>query len=233
MRVAQPRSRSWTVGGQTVQLWLAPYQAAQFDGACFAEAGIARSQALAGAVLKRQAEFFHGRLCARAALAALGVHGAQVGTGPAREPLWPAGTIGSISHTRSLAAAVALPAARHRGVGIDIEAHADDSAQASIAGMVLNERELALLRAQGGALGDAILLSLAFSAKESFYKAVYGAVGRFVDFDAIEIDALDVARAQLGFTLTETLCDAWPAGTRGAAAFELLDEQHVITGVLW
>lgn len=233
MRVTEPRLRTWTVCGRPVQLWLAPYEAQRFDSACFAEAGIARPSALAGAVVKRQAEYFYGRLCARAALAALGVHGAAVGTGPAREPLWPAGTTGSITHTRSLAAAVALPAAQQRGVGIDIEAHADDGARESIAAMVLNARELALLRGKGGALGDAVLLSLAFSAKESFYKAVYGAVGRFVDFDAIEIDTLDVAQGRIGFTLTETLCGAWQAGSRGEAGFELLDEHHVITGVLW
>ena len=87
-------------------------------------------------------------------------------------------------------------------------------------------------RAPSG-LSEAILLSLAFSAKESFYKAVFAMVQRFIEFRAIEIDELDVARGRIGFTLTETLCDAWPCGKRWHAAFELIERQHVLTGVLW
>ena len=99
--------------------------------------------------------------------------------------------------------------------------------------MVLNRRELAFLRAQGGTLGDAAVFGLAFWAKESFYKAVYGVVQRFFDFSAIEIDALDLEQRTIGFTLTQTLCGDWRCGARVQAAFELLDGQHVLTGVLW
>jgi enterobactin synthetase component D len=216
-----------------VQLWLAPYAAADFDNASFAEHGIAFPPALARAVRQRQAEYFHGRLCARAALAQIGLAGAGVGTGPAREPVWPAGAVGSITHSRTLAAALALPAGQVRGIGIDIEAHADEAALSAIANVVLDERELAFLRANGGALSEAVLMSVAFSAKESFYKAVYGVVGRFFDFSAVNIDVLDVERGEIGFTLTETLCPEWPRGGRWRAGFALLDTQHVLTGVQW
>lgn len=216
-----------------MQLYLARYAAQQFDSSSFAEAGILRPPAIARAVRQRQAEFFWGRLCAQAALADLGLAGIEVGSGAAREPLWPSGTIGSITHSRALAAALALPAGQYRGVGIDVECHADAAALGDVADTVLAPRERRFLRQQHGALSEAMLLSLAFSAKESFYKAVYGAVQRFIDFSAIEIDALDVARGRIGFTVTETLCDAWRCGTPGQAGFELLDDQHVLTGVLW
>lgn len=235
MRLAAiPYPRAWSIAGrESVRLWLAPYQADQFDLASFGDAGIACTDAMGGAVRQRQAEFFHGRLCARAALAQLGVTGAEVGTGGARQPLWPVGVIGSITHSRTLAAALALPAASFRGVGIDIEGYADQAALASIASTILNRRELALLRRQCAGLDEATLLKLAFSAKESFYKAVYGVVQRFIDFSAIEIDAFDLERRVIGFTVAETLCEEWRCGARGQASFELLDEQQVLTGVLW
>lgn len=226
--------RPWSICGQApVQLWLAAYDVARFDSAMFVQAGVAQPASITKAVAKRQAEFFYGRLCAQAALAALGLHGVAVGTGAMREPLWPQGVIGSITHSADLAGALALPACRYRGVGIDIERYADHNAHGAIEDVVLNRRELEFLRAHGATLGEAALLSLAFSAKESFYKAVFGVVQRFFDFSAIEIDALDIEQGTIGFTLAETLCDDWRCGARGQAGFELLGEQHVLTGVLW
>ena len=231
--------RPWSICGQApVQLRLAAYDVASFDSTMFAQAGVAQPASITKAVARRQAAFFYGRLCAQAALAALGVRGVSVGTGAQREPLWPQGVIGSITHRGDLAGAVALPASRYRGVGIDIERYADDSALGAIEDVVLNRGELAFLRAHGATLGDAALLSVAFSAKESFYKAVFGVVQRIFDFNAIEIDALDIdaldiGQGTIGFTLTETLCDDWRCGARGQAGFDLLGDRHVLTGVLW
>ena len=93
-----------------------PVRVAGFDDAMFAQAGVGRPASIMKAVVKRRAEFFYGRLRAQAPLAALGFNGVTVGTGAMREPLWPEGVIGSITHSGDLAAAIALPARRYRGV---------------------------------------------------------------------------------------------------------------------
>ena len=218
-----------------VALWSSAYDARQFDAACFGAAGIDCPASIARAVAQRQAEFFHGRLCARAALGEWGVHGWQIGIGASREPIWPAGVIGSITHSRTLAAAAVLPSARGRGIGIDLEECADNDTGAleAIAHTVLLPSELAYLRSQRGSLSEAHLFKLAFSAKESFYKAVFGVVGRFIDFSAIAIDAIDEDQGRIGYTVREPLCEAWQPGVRGDARFALIGQTHVLTGVLW
>jgi 4'-phosphopantetheinyl transferase EntD len=64
---------------------------------------------LDGAVDSRLREFATGRSCARQALAGLGLAPAPILRGAKREPLWPAGIVGSITHCRGYrAAAVAF-----------------------------------------------------------------------------------------------------------------------------
>ena len=58
----------------------------------------------AGAILRL------GRACARAALANLGQGEAVIGIDEAGAPLWPAGVVGSITHTKGYAAALVAKA---------------------------------------------------------------------------------------------------------------------------
>ena len=61
--------------------------------------GLALPVTLDKAVQKRKAEFLAGRYCARAALAQLdGSLAVNIGIGANREPLWPPGFVGSITH---------------------------------------------------------------------------------------------------------------------------------------
>lgn len=105
-------------------LYALAFDAARFQPQAFAAAAIACPDSIARSVRKRQAEFLFGRLAARLALgAALGPVQAQaeIAIGTAREPCWPAGSLGSISHGDGCAAAVALAAGQHQGIGIDLE----------------------------------------------------------------------------------------------------------------
>jgi enterobactin synthetase component D len=215
--------------------WWTPYEVRRFDATRFAVAGIDCPDSIAQSVQKRQAEFFYGRICARAALKEWGVHGQQVGIGASREPIWPAGVIGSITHSGSLAAAAVLSSSQYRGIGIDLEECGENEAGSleALAGTVLLPSEQAFLRSQAGTLSEAVLYKLAFSAKESFYKAVFSVVGRFVDFTAIEIDALDSDNGRIGFTVRESLCEQWRPGVRGEARFALIGHTHVLSCVLW
>ncbi|QJD67285.1 4'-phosphopantetheinyl transferase superfamily protein [Xanthomonas campestris pv. badrii] len=205
----------------------------------FTQAGIACPAAIARSVRKRQAEYFFGRLAARQAMRqqalidpAIAV---QVGTGGAREPLWPPGIIGSISHTERLAAAAVVPAQSRRGIGIDLEHLVSPEARDALLGAVVNSVELELLHAVQTSsrwTRDA-LLTLVFSAKESLFKASFAAVGRYFDFSAAQLVQVQPAAGRLQLRLCETLCPQLPAGELCTIGFAWVDAQTVITYRLW
>lgn len=197
----------------------------------YGQADIPMPAAIARSVRKRQAEHFYGRLAARMALADLGTHAHHIDSGPNREPIWPAGVIGSITHSPCQAAAAALPVGPWQGVGIDMEGAVSPEAIASVEQLAMCSAELAMLR-QVPEVPYNVLVALAFSAKESFYKATFGAIGRYFGFEAIRIDTVDHAGRCLHFTTMETLCSAWPSGKQGSIGFTLLDT-GVLTAFVW
>lgn len=134
----------------------------------------------------RRREFAQGRACARRALSALGIRGAPLLRGADRAPQWPAGVIGSLTHTDGFCAVAVARRGELLALGLDAEC-APLSARA--ARRVLDASERAQLEgltappAQGFA-------TLAFSAKESIYKALFPLCGRKLVFGdaAIAID---------------------------------------------
>jgi enterobactin synthetase component D len=215
-----------------LQMQLCRFDAAQFDHALFEQAGIACPAHIARSVRKRQAEFFAGRLCARAAMAALGA-GGEVQTGGRREPLWPAGIVGSITHNRNLAGAVVLREGRWRGIGIDIESVVDAATAEGMLGSIVSEREMRLLQAAPGTMPALARLTVAFSAKESFFKAAHAHAGRYFDFDAVEIVGFDPLAGRLQFVLQTTLGDQLRQGERHEVYFDMLDLATVLTVCTW
>src|SRR5688500_10573337 len=59
-------------------------------------------KAVAGALERRRREFALGRMHARRALGSLGYPDVCIGVRHDRAPLWPAGIVGSITHTQGL-----------------------------------------------------------------------------------------------------------------------------------
>lgn len=167
-------------------------------------AGIVLPAALANAVLKRQVEFAAGRFCARLALQKQGyAAAATLAVGQHREPLWPAGYIGSISHGDGQAIAVAAASGEWRALGIDIESVLSDEAAQPLVVHLMTAAELAIGINAGLTLAP--WLSLVFSAKESLFKALYPFVGRYFDFLDAEVCELDEARGSLMLRLLSSL----------------------------
>ncbi|MEZ6185625.1 MAG: 4'-phosphopantetheinyl transferase superfamily protein [Planctomycetota bacterium] len=139
-------------------------------------------QGLEGAVAKRRAEFSAGRRAAHAALAALGVPAAPLIPSPRRDPLWPAGVVGSIAHSGAWALAAAARAGSPAGVGLDVEPA--QPLKERLARMILTPEERA--RAPWSAGG--LWLRRAFCAKEAVYKAQYPLTQRFLEFEQVTLE---------------------------------------------
>lgn len=99
---------------------------------------------LARAGRKRKAEHLAGRIAAVQALREWG-HKNVPGMGEQRQPLWPEGLSGSISHC----ATTALAVVSHQPVGVDIEAIFTAQTAAELAGSIVTETEKARLAGSG------------------------------------------------------------------------------------
>ena len=206
-------------------------------GSTFASCGFAPSRVVPGdflasgvdyppsiqrSVAKRQAEFLAGRLCARQALARLGLPGQNLAIGEDRAPQWPAGLVGAITHGDGWAAAIAAPARLQRGLGLDVETLLAPERAQRLAGEILTAAELARLPDRPDRAALAVTLS--FSLKESLFKALYPLVRQRFYFEAAEVLAWSMdGRARL--RLLHDLGSDWPAGTELDGQFCVLEQQ--------
>lgn len=133
-----------------------------------------------GAVPARIAEFAAGRQCARAAMQALGIAAhTPLLRGAHREPLWPTGLRGSITHTAGYCAAVVAHANHCAGIGIDAEHCGRVGPELWPA--LFDATEVAALRALEPA-ACAALATLLFAVKEAFFKSQFALTAAVPDF---------------------------------------------------
>ena len=210
-----------------------PFDSERFCDSAFAAAHIVCPEHIERSVVKRRAEFFYGRLCAQMALAEHNIFGVNVSIGARREPIWPAGMMGSITHTRTLAAAVTVSVENHRGIGIDLELASEGNIVGPMAGIIVSDAELACLRSACGALDLHQLLVVVFSAKESFFKATYNVVREYFDFDAVQVVAIDMESRSIKLVVRKKLCAVLRTGDVHLARFAMLDDGHVLTMMSW
>ncbi|SEL86072.1 4'-phosphopantetheinyl transferase EntD (siderophore biosynthesis) [Roseateles sp. YR242] len=208
-----------------------------FDIGQFKAAGMAIPETIARSVPKRQAEFFHGRWAARCVL-----HQAQDTTGgpdwnlpigKSREPLWPAGMVGSLTHCEGFAAAAVARVSALRALGIDIERVATGDNLEALRTTTLDAAERRLLESHDNTLPVPVLITLAFSAKESLFKAAFPSVQRYFDFDAARVVELAPSERRLVLQLTERLSPDLQPGSRITAHYALLQPAVVFTHVSW
>ncbi|EHN8921619.1 TPA: enterobactin synthase subunit EntD [Enterobacter asburiae] len=131
---------------------------------------------LSNAGRKRKAEHLAGRIAAAHALPDRTVPG----IGPSGEPLWPEGVSGSITHSGTQAMAVVV---RHPDVlvGIDCEAILPDREAREIKDGIVDAQEAICLTHSGYPF--ALALTLAFSAKESLFKALFPQMKIYMGFE--------------------------------------------------
>lgn len=137
------------------------------------------------AVTKRYREFTAGRLCARKVLKKLGVDNFPLLVGDSRQPLWPPGVVGSISHCYDNCVVAATKDTHIAGLGIDVE----DSAtlEAGIKSLICRKSEEQWV--SGVSKPDCVdWAKIIFSAKESVYKCLFPLKNIYMDFREVEIE---------------------------------------------
>ena len=147
---------------------------------------------------KRQAEHLAGRIAAAYALREVGEKRLPA-IGDRRQPLWPTPWFGSISHCGQRALAVIAD----RPVGVDIERRFTPPLAAELESSIINEVEKKVLLHSG--LPFPLALTLAFSAKESGFKAWSSHASGLPGFHSARIVALTTQQIHLRFTASFSL----------------------------
>lgn len=162
--------------------------------------------AVINAVASRQREYIAGRVLARELLGRLGVDTQTIASGPKREPLWPSGIIGSISHNELSCAVVVAQDSVITSVGIDIETTGRIERQ--LWGHLFTEEETEHLL-QLGPVAQSRQASIFFSIKEAFYKYQFPITQAWVGFREVSVHQEDVSL----YRLTAKISNATVANT--------------------
>ena len=158
--------------------------------------GITLPASLERAIDKRRREYLAGRISARRALSDLlgtAVAEGDVAADDDDVPLWPEGVVGSISHGAGFGFAAVASASRCRGLGVDVERVVSARQASRLGPRVLTDRELHLRWGENGDLTREEMFTLAFSAKESVYKALFPIHRRVLGFSDVELERRDGA----------------------------------------
>ncbi len=148
-----------------------------------------RSEGTEGSSWSRERiiEFRTGRRCAAEALKEAGASALDVGVGPHREPLWPAGFVGSITHSRAFAFAAVGRSGEVGSVGVDSEPILDEASLVSVEALTFLPGERQRVS------GRLDLATAIFSAKEALFKCLYPLVGVFFDYLDARVASLQIA----------------------------------------
>lgn len=178
------------------------------------------------AVAGRRREFAAGRRCARKALRILGVDPQPLLAGRYREPLWPQGVVGSLTHCGHYCAVAVARAERFAGLGIDAET--SEELDEELISVVCTSSEIERVkRYPRPTHGD--WHKVIFSAKESVYKCLFPIIRRVLEHQELEIRLRPSSRrfsVRLRFESPDVL-KSLPA-MRGR--FEI-GPSHTVTGV--
>ena len=146
---------------------------------------------LVNAVDKRRREFTTARRCAREALAGLGLPPVPVLPGAQREPQWPAGVVGSITHCDGYRAAVVARSTDLLTVGIDAEPN--QPLPSGVLDAIALPAEVSWAAELAIAHPSVCWDRLLFCAKEAVYKAWFPLARRWLDFDQANVEVQPTA----------------------------------------
>lgn len=180
------------------------------------------------AVLKRQQEFSTGRQCVREALLKLNIENFPLLAGEHREPLWPPGITGSITHCTGFCGVAVARQGLIISLGLDAEPA--EPLTTDELNLVCTPGEIQQWTTVTGPLKP-ILPKLIFSAKESAYKCYFPVTRIYMDFQDVEVHIHSESNS-----FTVSLGVNRPAGfseVRTLKGHYALGNSFIYTGVTW
>ena len=187
---------------------------------CQVPLGATETAAIRRAVVQRRREFTTARACARMALVRLGLPPGPIPPGPAGEPCWPVGVVGSITHCEGYRAAAV---ARVREVGaLAIDAEPNRPLPSGVfAAIAAPEERMRLRRCREGR-ATVCWDRLLFSAKEAVFKLWFPLTGNKLGFEDASVE-FDLAAGTFHARLS--------AGHLALPGRWLVDEGLLVTGI--
>ena len=169
-------------------------------------------------------EFCAARTLGRAALRSLGAQESAIGRGTAGEPLWSSGIVGSLSHTRTHAAALVAKTSGCIAVGLDLDD--ERTIGAAAAAELMDNVEVDLIVRLGAADSEVRARNIVFSAKEAIFKCQYPlTLCADLAFDEVQLVGGSGADFLFGVSVRRNL----PALTNLASRFRI---NTIVTGGL-
>ncbi|ARD38685.1 hypothetical protein B6E78_04145 [Edwardsiella ictaluri] len=197
-----------------------------YEDRLFSALGVSFPPLLNKALPIRRAEYLAGRALAKINLAQLHIFDHQLLPDRNGVPQWPTCISGSLSHNRDMAICVTLPCEQARMVGIDIEKLISPEDAQLLWRHIISPQEYAFLLTQP--LDFHQMLTLVFSAKESFYKLVFPKTRAAMIFHSVKIVAFDLSSGVFSLTIPDELIALFPSRRYTEGRFLLMDD-NVIT----
>ena len=147
---------------------------------------------LKGASSQRRQEFVAGRYCVFNAARAIGLELETLPISAERGPVWPAGVIGSISHSKKLAIGCIGEVGQFRSIGIDTEEVFSNQTIKDIMEAIALDSEIAFITKEIPTRAKALAFTIVFSAKEALFKAIHPLCKQFIDFQEVKMTSLSL-----------------------------------------
>ncbi|AUO47503.1 4'-phosphopantetheinyl transferase family protein [Pseudomonas ogarae] len=210
--------KSLDTGLSAVTAILGRFSLERFDPGLYPRAGVDFPPDVVRSVRSRQAEYLAGRWLSRQLWVKRNVTPIQLGSGAHRQPIWPSGWVGSISHTSTIAVSCLAKSCEVGLLGLDLENWLAPEVADRISATIVDRRETLYL----GVLGPfEQMLTLAFSAKESLFKAVFPQVGCYFDFDAVRLVEIHWPSGRLVLKVTQDLSTSIRSGMLFEGYFQM------------
>ncbi len=164
---------------------------------------------IARAVESRRCEFVTTRRCAREALGRLGVAPLAIRPGERREPRWPSGVVGSMTHCAGYRAAAVARTGVVAGLGIDAEPH--QPLPAGLEPSVMVDVEPTMLTRLVATHPGIHWNRMLFSAKEAVYKAWFPLTRRWLGFEDVRLAINPAGSFTARLSVNGTRVDDGPA----------------------
>ncbi|MCG7897814.1 MAG: 4'-phosphopantetheinyl transferase superfamily protein [Candidatus Thiodiazotropha weberae] len=173
------------------------------------------------AVQKRQQEFRAGRHAAHLALEKLSAPWEPLLRDEKRQPLWPTGFLGSISHCRGECVAVCAKTTELASLGIDVEPL--EPLPKGVDQYIHTPQDQVTMEAD-----SSLPERLIFSAKESIYKCYYPLIGEHMGFQSVSL-SIDVDSRSFEFIPSAENTIPFPAELKFHGRF-MMSDSHLYTG---